>query len=312
MATARWSSDEAALRLAHPVLQTDIGVARGVPVVVVEGTPAGGLPLVAPTFPAVLVGPGGDLTEPDEAVEAAIEANPHAAVVLAQLVRVSADLPVPDALVAESLAYGVLQAGPEHATWLAGRGRRVRRPEAEPPVSVADRGDRVHVTLNRPRLRNALDAAMRDALASTLRSLAAEDDGRSIVLDGAGPAFCIGGDLAEFGTVDDPATAHHLRMATSVGLELWRLRHRVTAIVHGPCIGAGVELAAFCERVVARPDATFRLPEVAMGLIPGAGGTVSVTRRIGRRRALWLGLTGAAIDAATALDWGLVDEVEPG
>jgi enoyl-CoA hydratase/carnithine racemase len=57
-----------------------------------------------------------------------------------------------------------------------------------------------------------------------------------------------------------------------------------------------------------RPDACFSLPELAMGLVPGAGGTVSLPRRIGRHRTAWLALTGATIDAATALDWGLADE----
>jgi enoyl-CoA hydratase/carnithine racemase len=70
-----------------------------------------------------------------------------------------------------------------------------------------------------------------------------------------------------------------------------------------------VELPAFARRVVARPDARFWLPEVAMGLVPGAGGTVSIPRRIGRQRTALLALTGTAIDATTALEWGLVDAV---
>ncbi len=74
-------------------------------------------------------------------------------------------------------------------------------------------------------------------------------------------------------------------------------------------MGAGVELPPFAGRVVARADATFRLPEVGMGLVPGAGGTVSIPRRVGRQRAAWLALTGSAIDAQTALDWGLVDAI---
>ncbi len=80
-------------------------------------------------------------------------------------------------------------------------------------------------------------------------------------------------------------------------------------LVHGACVGAGVELPAFAARVVAREDATFELPELSMGLVPGAGGTVSLPRRIGRQRTAWLCLTGARIDARAALAWGLVDEV---
>ena len=81
--------------------------------------------------------------------------------------------------------------------------------------------------------------------------------------------------------------------------------------MHGACVGAGTELPAFAAHVLARPDATFQLPEVPMGLIPGAGGTVSLPRRIGRQRTAYLAITGSAIDAATALAWHLVDRIEP-
>jgi enoyl-CoA hydratase/carnithine racemase len=84
----------------------------------------------------------------------------------------------------------------------------------------------------------------------------------------------------------------------------------VTVRVHGDCIGAGLELPAFAGRVVAAPASRFRLPETAMGLVPGAGGTVSLPRRIGRARTAWLALSGEAINAGTALRWGLVDVVE--
>jgi enoyl-CoA hydratase/carnithine racemase len=138
---------------------------------------------------------------------------------------------------------------------------------------------------------------------------AADPSIEHVLVDGAGPAFSSGGDLDEFGTLADPASAHPLRLARSVAYALHRLRDRTTVHVHGPCIGAGVELPAFASRVVARRDATFRLPEVGMGLVPGAGGTVSIPRRIGRHRTAGWAITGASIDAPTALAWGLVDEV---
>ena len=81
--------------------------------------------------------------------------------------------------------------------------------------------------------------------------------------------------------------------------------------VHGSTLGGGIEMAAFADRIVADPGSTFGLPEVAIGLIPGAGGTVSLPRRIGRQRTAALGISGRSIDAATALEWGLVDEVSP-
>lgn len=94
-----------------------------------------------------------------------------------------------------------------------------------------------------------------------------------VVLDGAGPLFSAGGDLAEFGTAPDLSTAHFVRTRGGAGILMHRLAGRLEVRLHGPCVGAGIELPAFAGRVVARSDATFRLPEVAMGLIPGAGGT---------------------------------------
>ena len=128
-----------------------------------------------------------------------------------------------------------------------------------------------------------------------------------VLLDGAGPCFCSGGDLAEFGTTPDLATAHFVRTQAGAARLIGELGARIEARVHGPCAGAGIELAAFAGTVVAAADTTFRLPEVGMGLIPGAGGTVSLPRRIGRWRTLYLALTGQPLDVATALAWGLVD-----
>jgi len=77
--------------------------------------------------------------------------------------------------------------------------------------------------------------------------------------------------------------------------------------VHGQVLGSGLEMAAFCGHVTCRAGARLGLPELALGLIPGAGGTVSITRRIGRWRTAYLVLSGVFVDPATALDWGLVD-----
>ena len=147
-----------------------------------------------------------------------------------------------------------------------------------------------------------------DALVEAF-ALVAADSTLTVTLRGDGPSFCSGGDLREFGTFPDPVTAHAVRLERLPARALALVADRVTARVHGHCVGAGVELAAFCHRVVAAPDTTFRLPEVAMGLVPGQGGTVSLPSRIGARRAAWLALSGRPIDAPTALAWGLVDEV---
>jgi hypothetical protein len=240
---------------------------------------------------------------------AAVDAHPVAATALALVLRGGERRTVAEGLVAESATYSALQSGPEHAAWLGALDRQPRPPRPDPPVRVERRDGILHLTLDRPEVRNAYNAATRDALLDALSIASADPAVNGIVLDGAGPAFCSGGDLDEFGTLTDPASAHVLRVARSVAHAVHDQRERMTVHVHGACIGAGIEIPAFAGRVVARGEATFRLPELSMGLVPGAGGTVSLPRRIGRHRTAWMAVTGAAVDAPTALDWGLVDEL---
>jgi hypothetical protein len=240
------------------------------------------------------------------ALEQSCSATPLAAATLVQVLRAGEGLDIGDALVLESLAYSTLLAGPEFGRWQAGQPPREPKP-ADEPVLVEPDGDTWHVVLNRPDARNAYSAALRDALVEVLRAAASMDSPPAVVLRGNGPSFSAGGDLAEFGVTPDPVLAHGIRTARAPGPLLHRLG--ATARIHGPCVGAGVELAAFCTRVEAAADTTLMLPEVAMGLIPGAGGTVSVARRIGRQRTALFALTGTTIDAPAALAWGLVDAV---
>ncbi|MBA2947879.1 enoyl-CoA hydratase/isomerase family protein [Streptomyces himalayensis] len=240
---------------------------------------------------------------------AAVAANPQAALVLAGLLRMAETLLVRDALDAESLAYSTLLGGAEFQRWLTARGPGLLPPPVPDPVLVARHGDVLEVTLNRPARRNAYDRQMRDALVEALHLAALDDTVTRVVLTGAGPAFCSGGDLDEFGTTPDAATAHLVRTRAGAGRLIHQLRDRTQVRVHGTCVGSGIELPAFAGTVLAAPGTTFRLPEVGMGLIPGAGGTVSIPRRIGRWRTLYLAISGTCLDATTALSWGLVDEV---
>jgi len=244
-----------------------------------------------------------------DALLQSIDMNPIASVTLAMLLRGSENRGLGVGLVAESSAYSLLQAGPEFARWLAARTRRHRAAETEPPVLVERSGDRLDLTLNRPHVRNALDRRMRDALLEALALPVSDPTVTDVHVFGAGPVFCSGGDLDEFGSFDDPARAHVVRLAASVGRAIDLVRDRVTVHLHGHCAGSGVELAAFAGTVVASQDTRCSLPEIGLGLIPGAGGTVSLTRRIGRQRVALLALSGAVIDAQTARLWGMVDEL---
>jgi enoyl-CoA hydratase/carnithine racemase len=246
------------------------------------------------------------------ALQAVAQANPQATVLLAHVLRATAGLPVPEALDVESLTYSTLLGGAEFAAWLARRGPRPLPPSVRDPVLVDREGPRLRISLNRPERRNAYGSELRDALVDALRLAEMDDTVERVVLDGRGPSFCSGGDLDEFGTTPDLATAHLVRTRAGAGLPAHRLAGRLEVHLHGSCVGAGIELPAFAGRVIAHPDTTVRLPEVSMGLIPGAGGTVGIPRRIGRWRTLFLALYGKPVDALTALAWGLVDAVEPG
>jgi len=251
---------------------------------------------------------------PEELAEivTTLEHSPLASLALVQLLRRSLARSIADGLLAESLAYSTLQAGPEFSAWRATRRARAREANPEPAVLALREGERLSLRLNRPEKRNAFSAEMRDALCEALALVLQDSSLRRVELSGAGPSFCSGGDLDEFGTLPDPATAHAIRSTRNAAALLARAADRVEARVHGACVGAGVELPAFCRRVTAEPGAFFQLPEVGMGLVPGAGGTVSLPRRVGRQRAGWLALTGRRLPAEDALAWGLVDEVRGG
>lgn len=253
------------------------------------------------------------LTEPGEAelLVANIGRSPIAAAVLVQLLRATENLPIPEALIAESLAYSTLQAGPEFQHWLKeNRAAEPARPADTGPAVVMERDDGLlSLELNRSSNRNALSVEMRDALNEALQLVLADSSIRRVRVSGRGKCFSVGGDLSEFGSLPDPATAHVIRNLTMPGRFLAQCAARVEFHVHGACIGSGVELPAFARRVTAAPDSFFHMPELRLGLIPGGGGCVSIPRRIGRQRTAWLVLSGKRINAKQALAWGLVDAV---
>jgi hypothetical protein len=218
--------------------------------------------------------------------------------------------PALSGVVTESLAYSTLQAGPEFARWLAARGPAVMPDIADPVLAHRD-GDTLRIAFNRPERHNAFSTDARAALLEALAVAQFDPSVDEVVLTGNGQSFCSGGDLAEFGTFTDPASAHLARTRYSPALALDAVTSRLGAAcraeVHGQVLGSGLEMAAFCGRIEAAADSVFGLPELSLGLIPGAGGTVSVTRRIGRWRTAYLVLSGLSIDADTAVTWGLAD-----
>jgi len=237
---------------------------------------------------------------------------PQAAAVCDDVLRSVSSVSVFAGVITESLAYSTLQSGPEFARWLDERGP-AQLPELPDPVQAERRGGTLSIRFNRTRRHNAFTTDARAALLEALEVARLDDSVTEVVLAGNGPSFCSGGDLAEFGTFADPASAHLARTRHSPALVLAELAGRLgpgcRAEVHGQVLGSGLEMAAYCGHIRCHPDATIGLPELALGLIPGAGGTVSITRRIGRWRTAYLVLSGATIDAATALAWGLVDEI---
>jgi enoyl-CoA hydratase len=239
-----------------------------------------------------------------------IRRTPLAAAVFVQLLRTTEKLPVADALYAESLAYATLQGGPEYRRWLAQR-RVLAAPARDegPPVVVERDGNELSIALNRPSNRNAISVEVRDALVEALQLVVADDSIRRVRLSGRGKCFSVGGDLAEFGSVPDPATGHAVRMLALPARYLAQCADRVEVQVQSACIGAGVELPAFARRIVAAKNAFFHLPELSMGLLPGAGGTVSLPRRIGRQETARLVLSGERITAKRALALGLIDAI---
>ena len=158
------------------------------------------------------------------------------------------------------------------------------------------------VTIDVPERRNAISHAMRGLLAEAFASLDGDDSVRVAVLTGAGPVFCAGVDLKESGP---PATDRLVAPLESFGKPL-------IAAVNGPAAGGGFELALACDLRVASTTATFALPEVRIGSLPGSGGTQRLARSVPAAVAAKLVLTGTPLDADGALRFGLVsDVVEP-
>lgn len=174
-----------------------------------------------------------------------------------------------------------------------------------------------YVTMHRPGVLNAMDRRMHEELAEIWDDAEADDDVRAIVLTGAGNrAFTVGQDLKERASLNEAGVAAstfgsrgqagHPRLT-----DRFTLSKPVVARVHGYALGGGFELVLACDIVIASEEAVFGLPEVRLGLIPGAGGVFRLPRQLPQKVAMGYLLTGRRMDAATALRYGLVNEVVP-
>jgi enoyl-CoA hydratase/carnithine racemase len=176
------------------------------------------------------------------------------------------------------------------------------------PVLVRRDGPAARITLNRPAQRNALSLELMREVTAALRELRGDTGVRAIVIDGAGPAFCAGHDLGEMVGRDLPYYQHVFDVCTEMMDAVHDAPQPVIARVHGIATAAGCQLVAACDLAVAAEEARFATPGVKIGLFCSTP-MVPLSRAIGRKRALEMLLTGTPIDAATALEWGLVNRV---
>ncbi|XVQ14273.1 enoyl-CoA hydratase-related protein [Spirillospora sp. CA-255316] len=165
------------------------------------------------------------------------------------------------------------------------------------------------ITFDRPEALNALNKALTCRLATALEAADRDPAVRAVVLTGSDRAFCAGADITELDTVTVDQALDPLGFGRRLFDVLSSYRKPLIAAVRGPALGGGCEIALACDIVVAARSATFALPEVTLGAIPGAGGTQRLVHAIGKAKAMRLLLTGAAITATDAHACGLVSDV---
>src|SRR5580698_10167544 len=178
-------------------------------------------------------------------------------------------------------------------------------------ITTEVRGPAGIITLDRPEARNALTGAMIRALADALAVFDADDAVRAIVLTGRDPAFCAGLDLADLAATFEGAMAEDNSGAgTRRGLLPSSRTPRIGAI-NGAAVTGGLELALGCDFLIASERATFADTHARVGVMPGGGMTIRLPELIGMNRARQMSLTGNFVDADTAFQWGLVNQVVP-
>ena len=178
-------------------------------------------------------------------------------------------------------------------------------------VDVEREGPVARIFLNRPEKANSLNSAALDALGGALTALGPEDSLRVVVLAGRGKTFCGGADKQELLALNGETAGPFVARIHEVCRAIRDLPVPVVAQLHGAVIGAGLEIAAACDLRVAAEGTKFAMPEVKLA-IPSVVEAALLPRLMGSGRAAWLVLTGEAIDARRAMDWGLIEEIGDG
>lgn len=170
------------------------------------------------------------------------------------------------------------------------------------------------LTISRPEALNALNFQVLNEMGEALRQISemSFDDVKALIITGSGEkAFVAGADIKELKDLTEVQALQFAKRGQSIFHELSLLKIPVIAAVNGFALGGGCELALGCDFIIASENAKFGLPEVSLGLIPGFGGTVELTRAVGLRRAREWTMTAEIITAENALKYGLVNEVVP-
>lgn len=169
-----------------------------------------------------------------------------------------------------------------------------------------------YVTLNRPQALNAFSVQMRDDLYEILTAIRQDDEVRVIIIKGAGnKAFCAGADLKEFLTAPPVVKTRKIRAIRDLWGLFLDLPQPLIAALHGYVLGSGIEIALFCDIRIASDNVIFGLPEVELGILPGAGGTQTLPRILGISGALDMLLTGRRLNGQEALQSSLVTRLVP-
>ncbi len=177
---------------------------------------------------------------------------------------------------------------------------------------VVEKADGIaKVTLNLPEKLNPLDLVMREELKDAFSSFQTDETVRTVVITGAGRAFCAGGDISTMKNVSAPAGRDRLKNVQKLVMAMVNLEKPIIAAVNGPATGAGFHIALACDILIASEKAKFAESFVKIGLIPDMGGFFFLPNRIGVHRAKELMLTGRVFDVQEAFNMGLLNKIVP-